>query len=535
MKKIVLINPKSPESFWSLQGLCELNRRAATTPPLGLATLAAITPPAYEIQIVDEAVQPICYDIPCDLVGITGYTVHKSRMIEISGEFRSRGILTVAGGPYCSAHPEESQEFFDIVVAGEAEYIWPLILQDWENGSHKAFYKEKKTINVQESPPPRWDLVDPNQYLCGMVQTSRGCPYDCEFCDVVSLFGRKTRYKAIPQVLNEIENLANRGVPEIFFADDNFIGHPKYAKELLEQLILFNQNLKKPIRFMTQVTLNCAADNRLLDLFKRANFFSLFVGIETPKRESLIIANKRHNMKGDMIASVQKIQSKGIVVVPGMIVGFDTDDIGIFKIQEEFILKSGLLCPMIGVLMAPRGTKLWKRLESENRLMENEYGDMFLSTNFDPKLMSRDELETNYLTLLKTLYSAGHFTRRYRNFLEQVNLEELQDSSAVTQLLSIRKSYFFYTVAGIRILFGFLFSSTEDRKLLFQVLKITLLKSPKCLPLGLYSLAYFRAIRDFAQRHFNGYKRMPKVRLPSYDVERKRPSASTFDKQLQEV
>lgn len=524
MKKILLIEPKPLESFWSLKGLCEVSGRSKLTPPLGLATLAAITPAGYEIQIVDESVEEVNFDTPCDLVGITGYTIDKDRMFEIAKEFRNRGILTIGGGVFCTSHPEDAEAHFDVVITGEAERVWQEFLSDLEKGDYKPFYQETEKLDLREhpSPLPRWDLVKLNRYMVGTIQTSRGCPYDCEFCDVVSLFGKKTRYKTIEQVLEELQLVVDHGAVEVFFADDNFIGNPRYAKELLKAIIEFNSKRRKPMRFITQLTLNCAENDELLDLFKRANFFSLFIGIETPKPESLVIANKRHNMRREMKESIEKIQSRGMTIIPGMIVGFDTDDLDIFRIQKEFLKEVGLMFPTMGILMAPKGTKLWDRMEKENRLTTTEHGDNFLSTNVVPKLMTKVELETNYIKLLKTIYSEKHFRTTFQTYINQINIDEIKKESAVNQLLDFRKSYFYFTISAIRILKTYLFSGKESRKLLLDVLKVTFKKSFRCIPLGLTALAYFYALNEYMKRHTQGFK-IDDAPLPERDKEPLKP------------
>jgi len=499
MKKILLIQPRPPESIWTLKVSCEIAKVSALTAPLGLATLAALTPSQYDVQIVDESVESIDFDIDCDLVGITGYTVHSERMIEISKEFQKRGVLTVAGGAFCSSHPQVAQEHFDVVVKGEAERIWGQFLEDWDSGDFKSFYEEPGKIDLlnDPSPKPRWDLVKSDRYMVHAVQTTRGCPYNCEFCDVVSLFGQKSRHKTVEQVIEEVKDLAKRDVIEIFFADDNFIGNKKYAKSLLRALIELNATLKISLRFITQATLNCAEDEELMDLFKRANFFAMFVGIETPSHESLKSANKQHNMRIDMVQSVRNIQKRGILVVSGMIVGFDTDDIDIFEAQKEFIMKSGLVVPMVGMLMAPKGTRLWDRLEKENRLEGPEVGDSFKSTNIIPKLMSKEVMVKKYLELLEVIYSDDFFRKTFKIMMEQIDVDAIRKESAVANALSPRRAHFRLTMLGLRIVRSYLFSSKTDRKLMFDILSMSIRKSIFCIPLGMSALIFFKSNATF--------------------------------------
>ncbi|MDH4128356.1 MAG: B12-binding domain-containing radical SAM protein [Spirochaetota bacterium] len=503
MKKILLIRPKSPETFWQLTGLLEIIKRKAVIPPLSLATVAALTPSHYEVKILDEEIDKIDFDTECDIVGITGYTLHSKRMFEISKEFKKRGVLTVGGGPYCSAHPDEAKLYFDVVIAGEAEFIWSKFLMDYEKGDFLDCYIEKDRVDLSFSPIPRWDLVPLEKYSGNMVQTSRGCPYDCEFCDVVALFGRKMRHKSLEQILKEIKFLVSINRFEIFLADDNFIGNKKFVKELLKELIALNNSLKKPIRYITQVTLNVAEDEELLDLFKEANFYCLFIGIETPKKDSLIATNKGHNAKLDMKESIRRIQSRGIFIISGMIVGFDNDDEDIFALQRDFLIDSGLTIPMLGMLIAPRGTKLWDRLSKEGRLYpEFEAGDMFAVTNFEPSFMSKGDLEKNYVKLLKEIFSPQHFAKSFKSLIDQVNLNEVKKNSPLSRQLDIRYFRFYYLGVSFRIFKHYLFSSNkEKRKLLFSLLKIAFKKGIICIPWAIELLLYFKAENDFVTQH----------------------------------
>lgn len=501
MKKILLIHPNFPESYWTFKDSCELSGRLAILPPISLATIAALTPAHYEVKIVDECIEEIDFEQPCDLVGITGYNVHQPRMVEIAKEFRKRGKLVVAGGPFCSSNPDIAVDSFDVVVVGEAERVWPKFLEDWEQNNHHDFYEEKEKLDLQkqQSPIPRYDLVPAEQYLGGMVQTSRGCPYDCEYCDVISLFGRKMRHKPVEQVIEEIKIVSDQGAPQIFIADDNLIGNKIYAKKLLKALIQFNKTRKKPLSFLTQLTLNCAEDDELLDLIQQANFLYLFIGIETPKRESLIIANKRHNMRSDMKESIRKIQSRGIVVLSGMMVGFDTDDLSIFETQETFLKEAGLMFPMLNVLVALRGTKLWKRLENENRLLDISK-DQSITTNIIPKRMTNEEIDNNYRKLIKTVYSEDHFRASFQAYLDQINVEEMKKGPS--NQMSLSTITFLEVKTVFRLLWSLLTSGQAKRKLLFDVLIMSIKKDISCVPAGLLTLFLFYGVNGFVNRAY---------------------------------
>lgn len=503
MKKIVLIHPKSPDTFWKMKGAFEITRKRNTIPPLGLATVAALTPPEYEVEIIDEEIEEIDFDTECDMVGITGYTLHSQRMFEISAKFRTRGILTVAGGPFCSAHPEDCADYFDVLLCGEVEHVWSKFLVDWEKDEHRNYYRGEEGIDLSVSPIPRWDLVKLEHYSGAMVQTSRGCPYDCEFCDVVSLFGRRNRHKPLERVMVEVKTLVELDRWEIFFGDDNFIGNKKFARDILKQLIELNKTLKKPVRFITQLTLNVAQDLELLDLFKRANFFSFFIGIESPNKESLIETNKQHNLKFDMKEAIRKIQSRGIFVIGAMIVGFDSDDLDIFSLQSTFIREAGLTIPFLGMLMAPKGTKLWDRLEKEGRLLPvSEKGDMFAATNFIPKKMEKKELEDNYVKLLKKIYSFIAFLTRFQALIDQIDLSEVKKNSPLAAQMKTSNFRLYSLGVTFRLIRHYLFNRDKEMRTFFlSTLKIALKKGIICFPLVIELLLYFKVQKEYVEQH----------------------------------
>jgi radical SAM superfamily enzyme YgiQ (UPF0313 family) len=506
-KKILLVQPKTPENFWTLKKFIDLMNKKGNFPPISLTTVAALTQDMYEVMIIDENIEKIDFEIECDLVGITGYTVHAKRMFEIASEFRKRGVLTVGGGVYCSSHLDQCQRHFDVVIKGEAEQIWPEFLNDWERGEIQRCYIEKSSIDLKTSPPPRWDLAQTDRYLAGIVQSSRGCPNDCEFCDVTVLFGRKCRYKGVDQVIQEIKWFVDHGAIEIFLADDNFIGNKKCAKEILEHIIELNRNRKKPIAFFTQVTVTVAEEDELLHLFREAGFVALFIGIETPKRESLEIANKKTNLQVDLKGAIQKIQAHGIMVYSGMVVGFDTDDLDIFELQERFLIEAGIMVPMIGMLVAAKDTKLWKRLEKEGRLLPNsEFGDQERATNIIPLLMTKTELENNYFKLIRKVHGSDHFLSRYRSFIRQVDLELIGHDSILAKYMNIMNFQIALSLWSLRVVKDYLLSSDKTRrKLFFSIMRLTFAKSIRCLPLALNSLAYFLSLDDYLKRKFCRY------------------------------
>lgn len=516
MKTIGLIQPKSTNSFLNLTGSFEFTKKKAMCPPLGLATVAALTPPDYKVEIIDEQVNEIDFDKKYDMVGITGYTLHSARMFEISAEFRKRGILTVGGGPFCSGHSEDSKPHFDVLVCGEVEHVWGEFLADWERGDFKSFYQGEEGMDLSVTPMPRWDLVDINDYSGGIVQTSRGCPYDCEFCDVVSLFGRGNRYKPIKNIIKEVQYMADKGVGEVFLADDNLIGQRKFIKDILHELIELNKTLKAPLRFITQLTLDVSKDIELLDLFKQANFWMFFIGVESPNADTLILADKKHNLRLEIKESIRRIQSRGIMVWAGMVVGFDTDSPDIFKQQSEFLIDTGITVTNVAMLVAYKGTKLWTRMEKEGRLLE--YPDKMdtltcASQNFVPKTLTPEQLKDGYFWLLKNIYSDAHFLKRFESFIDQIDLNELNKNSHSSRVLSLKHVKLDVIAFAFRVVRYYLFTmNSKRRKLFLTAFKIGMKKGGETLPYIISCLYLFKSFREFVEYRFINNSAQPEYK-----------------------
>jgi radical SAM superfamily enzyme YgiQ (UPF0313 family) len=504
-KKIVMIRPKGHDTFWDMADISMITKKKAIYPPLGLATVAALTPEHYDITIVDEYVKPIDFSIECDMVAMTGYTMHSQRIAEIVPKFKERGILTVGGGPYCSSHPDESQDIFDVVITGEAEEIWGKFLEDYEKGNQKRLYSAPGLPEMTSTPVPRWELVKLEKYSSALVQTSRGCPYSCEFCDVITLFGQKSRLKPIEQVKKEVLELARHGVPEIFLSDDNFIGNRKFAKEVLKTLADINKTQKKPIRFMTQVTVNIAKDPELLDLMVEANFWMIFIGLETPSIESLKETGKAQNLNLDFAEAVRSIQSRGIIMTVGMIVGFDSDDKTIFKRQFDFLTQNSITIVLINMLSAFKGTALWIRLEKEGRLLpELESGDTCLETNFIPRQMSREELQGSFAEYFKSLYSAENFYDRFAGFIDQLDMNIIKKKSAIKNAGNIFYFRWYYLASAIGIVKYYVFHKNKAfRTFFWKCFRYAVKKDKMLYTVFLEMMVYFKAQNNFVTAHFS--------------------------------
>ncbi|HVC30432.1 MAG TPA: radical SAM protein, partial [Steroidobacteraceae bacterium] len=417
--RLLLINPKHPESFWTFQWAVSeiLAGKRAINPPLGLATLAALCPPHWQVRIVDENVEPLPLEPEADLIGIGGMGVQFPRQRELLEYYRSRGHFVVAGGSYASLCPESYERLADTVVCGEAELIWPRFCADFEAGCAQALYREKGTIDLRTSPTPRFDLLKLSLYTTATMQFSRGCPYMCEFCDIIVMFGRKPRHKSLEQIGRELDILRAHGVRKIFFVDDNLIGNVKVAKSLLRFLSDYQDRHRVSFSFGTEASLNLAQDEELMELFRAAHFRWAFIGIESPDEASLRETRKLQNTREDPLAAVQRIQAHGIEVLAGFIVGFDNDTAGTFERQYEFILRSGIQTAMIGLLNAMPRTPLYERLRAAGRLRERGSGgdNTKLDTNVVPLGMSREELISGYRRLHERLLEDGAIARRIIN------------------------------------------------------------------------------------------------------------------------
>ena len=410
--RICLIAPKNPESFWTFDRILPSLNKKCVFPNLSLPTVAGITPREHDVVLMDENVEPIDFDVDADIIGLTGYVIHKRRIFELAAEFRRRGKFVVAGGPLASLCPEELRDKVDVVFVDEAEYTWPQFLKDYEGGEWKSEYRQDEKPSMHDSPLPRFDLLKIDQYRSMTIQFTRGCPFTCEFCDIIVMYGRRPRAKTVDQVMAEVRELHRLGATNIFVVDDNFIGNKKEAKQLLAAMIAWQQAHGYPIEFMTEVSLNVSQDDELLALMRQANFTTIFIGIESPRPASLKETTKNQNLRGNLLDSVHKIQRAGLEVMAGMIVGFDSDDRDIFEEQFRFIQDARIPVSMTGMLNAMPKTPLYKRLKEGGRLVAESVGDQFIFTNIIPKAMSTRELNEGYKRLLQRLYSHRNYRRR---------------------------------------------------------------------------------------------------------------------------
>jgi radical SAM superfamily enzyme YgiQ (UPF0313 family) len=388
----------------------------AIYPPLGLLTLAALTPAGFSVTICDEnAGQRVDYNSDAQVIGITGYIIQMARVFEIADRFRSQGKTVVLGGPLANLLPAECRSHCDVLFEGEAEYTWPRFLREFAHGTSTDHYHEAEKIHLPDSPPPRLDVLK-GRYAHGIVQCSRGCPFTCEFCDIIVMYGRKMRLKPIEQVLQEVRAWQARGTSYIFFADDNFIGNRAYAKDLLRALIRWNSAQRHALSFYTQASIDMVRDEELLELMRDSNFGMVFIGIESPRKASLAETHKTQNEKLDLVAAIHKIQSYNLFILAGMIVGFDHDDATIFEEQYEFLQAAQIPVVMLSVLLAVPRTPLYERLDAAGRIINVENLSRYVGTsggtNFRPLKMTAEELRHGQEDLYQRLYAPEAFAAR---------------------------------------------------------------------------------------------------------------------------
>jgi radical SAM superfamily enzyme YgiQ (UPF0313 family) len=416
----LLIYPEWPDTYWSFKHALRFEGKRSAYPPLGLLTIAPLLPKHWNKRLVDTNIRPLTdEDLKwADVALISGMLVHKAHVLRVLQRCRARGLRTVVGGPIASS-VQELPMHADHVVIGEAEALMPTLVEDIERGAGDPVYKAEEMPLLASTPVPDLSLISPKYYSCMAIQYSRGCPFNCEFCDIIEIYGRRPRTKSPQQVLAELDQLHDmkwRG--SVFIVDDNFIGNKKKVKELLPHIVEWNLRHGSPFTFFTEASLNLSDDRDLLQLMKDARFNRVFLGIETPVEASLKEAQKLQNTRRSLMDSVRRIQSHGMEVMAGFIVGFDNDPDDVFDRQVEFIQESGIPMAMVGLLLALPGTQLYRRLQREGRLVNEGSGNNTdLSLNFIPKMNAQRLLE-GYRSILQRIYCPDAYYDRVRQFLE---------------------------------------------------------------------------------------------------------------------
>ncbi|MBB4570818.1 B12-binding domain-containing radical SAM protein [Rhizobium leucaenae] len=414
MAHIIIINPRFETSYWGMEHALPLFDVKANLPVACLPLLAALTPAEHTVTLVDENVEPIDYDLcaQADIVALTGMIVQRFRMKEILTELKRRNCFIVVGGPWVTVKEDYFEGLADITFIGEAEETWPQFLLEWTEGRHGRRYEQSDKTDMSKVPIPRFDLLKMDEYALGSLQFSRGCPFTCDFCDIIVVFGRKPRIKTSAQIIAEIEALLSAGMDTAFIVDDNLIGNKKAIKEVLRDVVAWQERNHYPMTFLTEASIDLADDDELMQLMVDANIRIVFIGIETPNEAALRETKKLQNLRkgGTMLEKIHTIQQTGMEVWCGMILGFDSDDTTIFDAQRVFIKDARIVNAMIGMLAAIPKTPLYTRLEKEGRL-DHEDPPAF-GTNVIPLNLSRETLRDGYLAVLSDLHQpAAYFDR----------------------------------------------------------------------------------------------------------------------------
>jgi len=489
--KTLLIYPEFPDTFWSFKHALKFIHKKAAFPPLGLLTLGAMLPREWTLRLIDMNVTSVTEsDLQwADMAMVSGMSVQRRSARDIIARCRDAGVKVVAGGPLFTSEYEEFDQV-DHFVLNEAELTLPPFLKDLAQGVPRRIYATTQFCDITKTPPPLWELADMGRYASMSIQFSRGCPFDCEFCNVTALFGHRPRIKHAEQIIAELDALyAMRWRGQIFFVDDNFIGNKGYLKkQLLPALIAWRKG-KRGIHFNTEASVNLADDDQLMEMMVAAGFDTVFVGIETPDEGSLAECNKKQNKNRDLVDTVKRIQRAGLQVQGGFIVGFDSDTQSIFQRQIDFIQKSGIVTAMVGLLQAPAGTRLYERLKKEGRLLGYMSGDnLDGTTNFITR-MDLDTLRAGYRKIMLHIYSSKNYYRRIKTFLREYKAPQIDIPLNWQSILAFFRSNIRLGIIG------------RERFQYWGLFWWTLFKRPGLLPLAITLAVYGYHFRKVSMSH----------------------------------
>jgi radical SAM superfamily enzyme YgiQ (UPF0313 family) len=486
----LLIYPSFPDTFWSFKHALKFIRKKSAFPPLGLLTVAAMLPEKWPKRLVDMNITNLSEkDLSwADMAYVSAMAVQRESVDATIARCRRAGLKVVAGGPLFTGEHEHF-EGVDHFVLNEAELTLPAFLQDLQQGCARPLYTTKKFADLKQTPPPRWDLIKLKHYASMSIQFSRGCPFNCDFCNVTALLGHKPRIKTAAQIIMELDSLYHLGWRgSIFFVDDNFIGNRKYLmNHLLPALIEWRKG-KEQIVFNTEASVDLSDNRPLMQMMVAAGFDSVFIGIETPEEAGLAECNKRQNENRDLVASVKRIQRSGLQVQGGFIVGFDSDTPSIFQRQIDFIQNSGIVTAMVGLLQAPAGTRLYQRMKKEGRLSglisSNDDG----TTNIVPR-MDLNALREGYQKILCHIYSPKHYYERVKTFLQEYKSPDIKIPMNFQRYMAFLRSSIRLGVIG------------KERFQYWKLLLWTIRKRPELLPLAITFTIYGHHFRKVCELH----------------------------------
>jgi radical SAM superfamily enzyme YgiQ (UPF0313 family) len=466
--KILLISPGTPDEIDNkiIRSIPYLNAKAFIAPH-AVATVAALTPEEHDIEIHDEYIRGPAEDfLPgknYDIIGISitsNQLIRSLQIVEACKKFCPSSTIVVGGiGVEMLIYKQKGN--IDVVFHGEAEDTWPRFLEDYKKGNYQNVYKNVIKPDMSKAPPPRWDLIkeDIHLYNSVSIQTTRGCPFDCSFCDVIYTYGRKPRSKTIEQVLEEIKRLHDLKVQMVFIADDNFAGDKIYVKELLRRMIQLNNSFKNPLGFFTQIDITIAKDDELLALLADANFYTLMIGIESVNPDSLKDMNKKQNLGVSAVDAIKKIQSYGMVVLAHMIIGNESDDLTVFEKTAAFVKDADIIFHICHPLAAPPGTKMWYDYKRQGRIIQNEPDEtsdkMDIISNIIPKQMSRQELFLGLADYWDDIYDAEKFKERAVSLIQNITRRSNVKMPGLSSMWDMRKmmggvfKYFFFTAEKV--------------------------------------------------------------------------------------
>ena len=490
---ILLVYPQYPLTFWSFKYALKFIAKKASLPPLGLLTVAAMLPPEWEQRLVDLNVKKLTdADLRwADYVLLSAMSIQKESADEVIGRCKRLGVKVIAGGPLFTAHPGDYDQV-DHLVLNEAEVTLPRFLEELAQGTPQQIYTSDRWADLSSTPSPRFDLLKMKHYASMNIQYSRGCPFDCDFCNITVLYGRAPRTKGADQIVAELDALYRGGWrSSVFIVDDNFIGNKgKLKKEVLPAIIAWMERRRHPFKLYTEVSINLSDDKELMALMVRAGFDQVFIGIESPNEDSLAECSKLQNRNRDLIANVRTIQNAGLEVQAGFIVGFDKDPDSIFERLIAFIQESGIATAMVGLLNAPAGTKLHRRLEQEGRIIKSVTGDNTdFSINFVPK-MDSDTLVSGYRRILGTIYAPKHYYARVKRFLKEYRPPRIKRGRL--QLMHLR------AMAQSVVRLGII---GRERFQYWKLLAWSLFRKPRLLPLAITLSIYGHHFRRVFRRH----------------------------------
>ncbi|MCF7975440.1 MAG: DUF4070 domain-containing protein [Phycisphaerae bacterium] len=489
--KLLLIYPEFPDTFWSFKHALAFVGKRSALPPLGLLTVASMLPQTWSLRLVDTNVRKLTKkDLAwADCAFVSAMVVQRESAHQLIDQCRDAGLRIVAGGPLFQIEHDKFKAV-DHFVLNEAELTLPSFLKDLEQGRARHVYETDQYADLRQTPAPRWELLDLRRYAGMCIQFSRGCPFNCDFCNVTALLGHRMRIKSSQQIIAELDGLYARGWrSDVFFVDDNFIGNKPFLKDdLLPALIAWRQG-KAGIGFYTEASINLADDPALMALMVNAGFNTVFIGIETPDEACLAECHKVQNRHRDLVADVKRMQRAGLQVQGGFIVGFDHDRPSIFQKQIEFIQNSGIVTAMVGLLQAPPGTRLYERMKQEGRLCGDSSGDNVDGTTNIIPAMSLDVLQAGYKAMLEHLYSPEQYYRRIRTFLREYRPPKIRERIRFSHALALLRSFYRLGLLG------------KGRLGYWKLILWTQFRRPRLLSKAVVLAIYGYHFRKVCQRH----------------------------------